>query len=124
MRIWHIALFIVIMNASIGLMNSMDIFDVSVSPAEELNWESQIEGSTQGGFVEDSFLGSLTSSFSIFKDTIGMAIYCAGFFTELFHTMGFDYEDAQDVASFLQVIIWAVYVIGLISFIRGFRVEG
>jgi len=124
MRIWHIALFIVIMNASIGLMNSMDIFDVSVSPSEELNWESQIEGNTQGGFAEDTFLGSLSSAFSIFKDTIGMAVYCAGFFTELFHTMGFGYEDSQNVASFLQVIIWAVYVVGLISFIRGFRVEG
>lgn len=122
MQAYTIALFVFCMGLTIGFVNSMGVFDAAVytePPLVDFISEEEISQGVEAerpGFSFMDFVWGFATALKIFVAALAFAVLPVVTLVNSFHIPIL-------LAGVLNLGMWFVYAIGLISFLRGYSVE-
>ena len=122
MQAYTIALFVFCMGMTVGFVNSMGVFDAAVYTEPPLvtfiseDEVSQGIESEKSGFSFMDFVWGFATALRIFIGALAFAVLPVVTLVNSFHVPIL-------LAGVLNLGMWFVYGIGLVSFLRGYSVE-
>jgi len=116
-RALEIAVFLIILQASIGFTTSLDLFSTSldVQNNEFSDWGGDTDFQSESADSSATLLSSLQLFWNAMNSIIQILTAVFVVFPILVSTFGIPGE----VAAIMQLSIWTIYVIGLIEFKAG-----